>query len=103
MNPIFTIDTNFLEAIPPEIINSVAARLGLQYVHDEKRNANVCYADLSGLRPEFRQTFSKTDLQKYIKHFVRLESYRTPGSNLIDIPYPANPETFWKIVDGGKL
>ncbi|MEO6979821.1 MAG: type ISP restriction/modification enzyme [Mucilaginibacter sp.] len=90
-----------------KVTNKIEVTLGLAFVNDNEATGEVCYANEPGLRPEFRQSFTGTDLINYI--YAVLYS---PGNSkkyaeflktgVAEIPYPTNVDYFWMMVQTGS-
>ncbi|MGW8122772.1 hypothetical protein ACV07N_08930 [Roseivirga echinicomitans] len=60
---------------------------------DQEGSSNVCFAESQDLRPEFRDSYSATDLLNYIQY--ALDELEQP--DLAHIAYPKSSEEFWKL------
>jgi hypothetical protein len=102
----FIIDTfkHFnISAITPEEVHAMAKTLGLEYVHENETEAGVCFANISGLRPEFRQAFTISHLDNYIRAMMKSGLCKpVNGSTLVSIPFPADAESFWKLAEENR-
>jgi len=83
---------NLPKSITPKLISQLEKATGLTFVSDEASKGNVCFADNPNLRPEFKSTFRKADIENYLLGLAH-------SQNIIEIK---DAETFWKIVDLGK-
>lgn len=99
----FIIDTSKsfnVSSLAPEQIRAMAKKLRLDFVHGNESETNVCYANIEGLRPEFRQTFTVSDLTNYVRAMLQSGLCKpVGGSTLVSIPYPADADSFWKVVE----
>jgi len=76
------------------------------FINPNDATGEVCFANEPGLRPEFRQSFTATDLLDYI--YAVLHNSNKHGeflkTGIAQIPYPTNTDDFWQLVQtGGKL
>jgi len=90
-----------------QIIQQVSARLGLTFISESEATGEVCFANERGLRPEFRQSFTATDLVDYIQAILHNpgngEKYRDfLKTGVAQIPYPTNIDDFWQLVQTGS-
>jgi hypothetical protein len=83
---------NLPKSIAPKLISQFEKATGLTFINDDKAEGNVCYANNSKLRPEFKSTFRKKDIKNYILGLQQSQN--------ITVPHDA--DTFWKIVGLGK-
>ncbi|WP_372933867.1 type ISP restriction/modification enzyme [Mariniphaga sediminis] len=86
--------------------NEISRKLGLLYISGSITFGNVCMANNPEVRPEFRQTFSSSDLLSYIYAVLHSSSYnanfgKLPHSGIPQIPFP-EAETFWQWVEYGR-
>ena len=91
----------------PEIIKEIADRLGLEFVAEKEPEGNVCLANSSEVRDEYKTSFAPIDLLDYIYAALHSPDYRETYKESLKIfprvPYP-NPETFWQLVKlGGEI
>lgn len=89
------------------IIQQISARLGLASISESEATGEVCFANERGLRPEFRQSFTATDLLDYIyatlQNPANGEKYRDfLKTGVAQIPYPTNTDDFWQLVQTGS-
>ena len=97
------------ERIPnfnPEIIKEIAAKLGLEFVAEKEPEGNVCLANSSEVRDEYKSNFAPIDLLDYIYAVLHSPTYRETYKEFLKIdfprvPYP-KPETFWLLVQLGS-
>lgn len=88
-----------------EIINKISINLHLPFVNENEATGEVCYANEPGLRPEFRQSFTATDLLDYIYAVLQTQPEQNGGflkTGVAQIPYPSNADDFWKMVQTGS-
>jgi len=88
MNPL-------LLTITPKIIAQFEEATSLTFIKDNVSEGNVCYADNPDLRPDYKTTFRKIDVENCI---LGLTQSQKNG----DLIVPKDAETFWEIVDLGK-
>ncbi|GGF21168.1 hypothetical protein [Flavobacterium limi] len=98
----FTIETLFNQSTPEavvlnsEIIKLFTDHLGL-LLSSEKESGNVCFANSSELRPEFRQTCTAIDILDYTYAFVHYCFYK----EFQKIVIPSEVNLFWQLVKIG--
>lgn len=91
------------------IVDQMAKGLGLAFVPEKEKEGEVCFAGNEEVRPEFRQSFAPIDILDYIYAVLHSPSYREKYKEFLKIdfprvPYPADADTFWKLVKlGGEL
>ncbi|NHM04783.1 type ISP restriction/modification enzyme [Flavobacterium celericrescens] len=89
-----------------EIVSEIAKGLGLQFVL-EKEEGNVCMANNSEVRDEFRTTFAPIDILDYIYAVLHSPNYREKYKEFLKIdfprvPYPKDRATFCNLVELGS-
>ena len=89
-----------------EIVNEIAKSLRLQFV-TEKTEGNVCMANNSEVRNDFRTTFAPIDLLDYIYAVLHSPKYREKYKEFLKIdfprvPYPNDQKTFFDLVELGS-
>ena len=89
-----------------EIVNEISKCLGLQFV-TEKTEGNVCMANNSEVRNDFRTTFAPIDLLDYIYAVLHSPNYREKYKEFLKIdfprvPYPKDQKTFFDLVELGS-
>ncbi|WP_332021526.1 type ISP restriction/modification enzyme, partial [Kaistella sp.] len=97
------------ERIPnfnPEIIKEIAAKLGLEFVAEKEPEGNVCLANSSEVRDEYKSSFAPIDLLDYIYAVLHSPTYRETYKEFLKIDFPRvpfpKPETFWQLVQLGS-
>jgi len=80
--------------------------LGLQFV-TEKTEGNVCMANNSEVRNDFRTTFAPIDILDYIYAVLHSPKYREKYKEFLKIdfprvPYPKDQKTFFDLVELGS-
>jgi hypothetical protein len=95
-----------VNSLDKQITGKIATTLGLAFISETETSGEVCFANEPGLRPEFRQSFTATDLLDYI--YAVLHNSNKHGeflkTGIAQIPYPTNTDDFWQLVQtGGKL
>ncbi|MFV8270792.1 type ISP restriction/modification enzyme [Flavobacterium sp. GT2N3] len=90
-----------------EIINQIAKQLGMTFVTEKEPEGNVCMANNSEVRPEFRETFAPIDMLDYIYTVLHSPTYREKYIEFLKIdfpkiPYPKDIKTFWELVELGS-
>ncbi len=88
--------------LEPEVLRRVEEELKLTYVI-ENSEGNVCMANNSEVRDEYRDVFNTEDLQNYLyavlHSSVNCTKYRnTLNPEIFQIPFPSDQEQFWKLV-----
>lgn len=92
----------------PKIVTEIAKKLGLAF-SPEKEGANVCLANSTDVRPEYRTSFTPVDLLDYIYAVLHSPAYREKYKEFLKIdfprvPYPKDADSFWQLVAlGGEL
>ena len=89
--------TTKIELITPEIIQQFKTKLGLSYISENSIEGNLCFANNSELRQEFKLTFTNNDILNYINAFCD----ESMNNATYKIPYPKDTLTFWKCVETG--
>lgn len=103
--------------LDPKIVAQIAKGLGLEFVPEPFGSAqgmphgdnNLCFANSTELRDEYKNTFAPIDLLDYIYAVLHSPTYREKYKEFLKIdfprvPYPKNTETFWQLVQlGGEL
>lgn len=79
-----------------EIVKLFADHLGLLFL-SEREAGNVCFANSSELRPEFRQSFMAIELLDYIYAFVHSSFYK----EFQKIAITSEADIFWELVKIG--
>lgn len=90
-----------------EIIKEIAYRLNLHFVTEAETIGNVCLANSSEVRDDYRTTFAHIDLLDYIYAVLHSPTYREKYKEFLKIdfprvPYPKDAATFWKLVHLGS-
>jgi len=104
-----TID-NHVDRVPnlnKEIIQQIAAGLGLTFTNEKEEKGEVGFANDPDLRPEFRQSFAPIDLLDYIYAVLHSPVYREKYKEFLKIdfprvPYPTNAKQFFELAALGK-
>jgi len=101
-NQAITLQT--IHNLDKQIIQQIATGVGLTFINPNETTGEVCYANEPGLRPEFRQNFTATDLLDYIyavlqTHTEQYGEFLKTGN--AEIPYPTNGDNFWQLVQTG--
>ncbi|HEX8017335.1 MAG TPA: hypothetical protein VF465_19050 [Flavobacterium sp.] len=98
----FTTEVLYNQSVPEtvnlnnEIVKLFADHLGLLFL-SEKDAGNVCFANSSELRPEFRQSFTAIELLDYIYAFAHSSFYK----EFQKIVITSEADIFWKLVKIG--
>jgi len=84
-------------------IKQIEDHLNLLLVSDNNTMGNVCFANSNEMRPEFRQTFTMTDVLDYCYAILHSETFNEFSRNDdIGIPITSDSKIFWKLVEIGK-
>ena len=92
-----------------EIINEFEKSINLRFVPQNEVELNVCFANSSEVRPEYRDTFASINILEYIYAVLHSSTYRETNKdflklNFSQLPFPKDAKTFWKLVKlGGKI
>jgi predicted helicase len=92
-----------------QLTRQIATGLGLMYIGPDEVGGEVCYANVPGLRPQYRQSFTHTDVLDYLYALSHKPGYHQPYAAFLKtgpgaLPYPTDADTFWELVEiGGKL
>jgi len=96
-----------IHKLDKQIIQRIATGLGLTFINPNEATGEVCYANEPDLRPEFRQSFTATDLLDYINAVLQTQAEQNGGilkTGVAEISYPTNADVFWQLVQaGGRL
>lgn len=92
------------EVINIEIINQMANTLGLLFINQKVGAGNVCFANSQDLRPEFKQSFTLTDVLDYSAAVLHTKIYHRANKDIdfVKIPFPKDAAFFWKLVQSGS-
>lgn len=92
------------EVINIEIINQLADVLGLLFINQKEGAGNVCFANSQDLRPEFKQSFTLTDVLDYSAAFLHSKVYHRSDKDkdFVKIPFPQDAAFFWKLGQSGS-
>ncbi|PXY47028.1 hypothetical protein [Flavobacterium hydrophilum] len=97
----FTIETLFDQSAESVILNSEIVQLFTDCLSllfsSEKETGNICFANSSELRPEFRQTFTAIELLDYVYAFAYSSFYK----EFQKIAITSEADVFWKLVKIG--
>lgn len=82
-----------------EIIRQIEVRIGIPFMEQSYSDGEVCFANSSEIRSEFKQSFSTFDVLNYIQAVLsdRIEA----SISSMKIPYPQNVSIFWRLVEQG--
>ncbi|WP_247233573.1 type ISP restriction/modification enzyme [Telluribacter sp. SYSU D00476] len=95
----------------PELLDStvqrVSEKLGISYISEKEPEGNVCFINSDEVRPEFRLSFSSTDLYDYLYAVLLSLPYPTQANEIDQtdvsrIPMPKDSSSFWRLVQLGK-
>ncbi len=80
------------------VVQQITTGLGLTFTCENEAEGEVCFANTSGLRPEFKQTFTATDLLNYIYAVSHIPACYQKHQDLLKTKDAA---TFWAMVEAG--
>ncbi len=88
------------------LIHEFEKRLSLAFVSEMLPDPNVCFANSEEVRPEFKSTFYPIDVFNYVIGVINsrdfVKTYGDFPQNIPRIPYPKNPDTFWRMAEQGR-
>ncbi|WP_339700646.1 hypothetical protein [uncultured Roseivirga sp.] len=74
-------------------------KIGLTFRPDNPEGSSiVCFAESEELRPEFRSSYTSTDLI----HYIYADLTNAEQTDLMNITYPKNTAQFWALVAQGQ-
>ncbi|WP_418604451.1 type ISP restriction/modification enzyme [Hwangdonia sp.] len=91
------------------IVNQIAKKLDLTFVPDKDSDGNVCFANSTELRDDYKTSFAPIDILDYNYAVLHSQNYREKYKEFLKIdyskvPYPKNVDAFWELVKwGGQL
>lgn len=86
------------DGLDPHYAAKIAAHLGLAFIADQSQNlSNTCQANEPEVRSEYRTAVTAGEIFYYLCAIL-LEADPLPE----EIPYPTDPEPFWKLVQHGR-
>jgi len=96
-----------LKSLPIEITNKIAQQIGLTFVPEKEPQGNVCMANSSEVRAEFRETFTTRDILDYIYAALHSPADQEKSKEILKInfpkiPLPKDAKTFWESVALGS-
>lgn len=80
-----------------KIVKLFSDRVGLLFL-SEKEAGNVCFANNTELRPEFRQNFTAVELLDYVYAFTHSSFYKESRK----VAITSETDLFWKLVKIGS-
>jgi len=91
---------------PPALVGHISRRFGLLFIPEKAAEGNVCLANVEEVRPEYRSTFSSTDLLNYIYALSHTSSYlarfaKAVECNDFDLLIPKDAPNFWWLAETG--
>ncbi|WP_370566851.1 type ISP restriction/modification enzyme [Flavobacterium sp. GP15] len=92
-----------------EMVEKFADGLGLAFVNEKEPEGNLCFANNSEVRDDFKTTFAPIDILDYIYAVLHSPTYRETYKEFLKIdfprvPYPNDLVKFWELVTlGGQL
>ena len=96
---------DFSEIYKP-VVDKISRQLGLIYIPQNAPEGNVCFMSNSGLRPEFRTTFTQADIINFVYAVLHSSPClgESPDLGKVDfslLSYPEDLDTFWELVQTG--
>lgn len=91
----YTLPELFTLKLSPSFIQLMSIKLDLAYVGEEEQEGNLCFANHSAMRPEFRLSFSKMDIIHYIKALIPKDYIEIKADK---IPFPTSDLKFWETI-----
>lgn len=85
----------------PSVISELENKLALNFERGAVTNGKVCFANTGEVRPDFRTTFTSAELLNYIYALVPSSETNFKNEQELYLPFPENPEQFWKMVRMG--
>lgn len=90
-----------------EIIKLFETNLGLTFIIQKEEEGNVCLANNSEVRPEFKETFTSRDLFDYFYAILHSSAYgekwnENSETSFNDIPIQTDNAKFWELVQSGR-
>ncbi|MDT0293415.1 type ISP restriction/modification enzyme [Mesonia ostreae] len=92
-----------------EILSEIEKSLGLEFLSEEPKSGEVCFAESREVRDDFKSYFTPLNLLDYIYAVLHSPTYRETYKEFLKIdfprvPYPKDKAKFWKMVElGGEL
>ncbi|SHF75341.1 N-6 DNA Methylase [Salegentibacter echinorum] len=92
-----------------EILAEIEKSLGLEFLPEEPQEGEVCFAESSELRDDFKSYFTPLNLLDYIYAVLHSPTYRETYKEFLKIdfprvPFPKDQQEFWQLVTlGGEL
>lgn len=92
-----------------EIVNKIAQKLSLTFLPEKEIESNVCFANSTEIRNNFKTSFAPIDILDYIYAVLHSPTYRVKYKEFLKIdfprvPYPKDAPTFWEMVKlGGEI
>ncbi|MDD3627995.1 MAG: hypothetical protein PHV06_11845, partial [bacterium] len=99
-------ETKDFTGIYKPLVDKISRQLGLIFIPLNVPEGNVCFMSNSGLRPEFKTTFTQLDVINFVYAVLYSSSSREESRNfekidLSQIRCPEDLETFWELVRKG--
>ena len=96
---------NFSERYKP-VVDKISRQLGLIFIPLNAPEGNVCFMGNTGLRSEFKTTFTQLDVINFVYAGLhsspcRGESRNFENIDLSQLRCPEDMETFWELVRKG--
>jgi len=78
-----------------EVISYFSKELTLDFVSQNERHDNVCFANSKEVRDEFRTTFTTSDILRYFDFFLKY-SLKNKKQGFNKLEFSKNRDDFWK-------
>ncbi|HSD08701.1 type ISP restriction/modification enzyme [Flavobacterium sp.] len=106
-NSLYRISQKFIADLNPEVIEQIANILKLTFITKKDPQGNICLANNSEVRPEFRETFTLVDLQNYCIAILHSKISTENNQEFLNtdfnrIPIPTDSVAFWKLAQLGS-
>ena len=86
----------FTLQINPDMLKIMATQLNLNFRESDSIESNLCFANHSEVRAEFRTTFNKMDIIRYASSFIIKDTFYLENE---EVPLPENALKFWEAVN----
>ncbi|WP_417444534.1 type ISP restriction/modification enzyme [Joostella sp.] len=90
-----------------DIVNEISSVISLPFIFEQETEANVCYANSSELRDDYKTSFTLFDVLDYMYAVLHAPLQRESNKELININsngllLPKDTNTFWESVKTGR-
>ena len=86
-----------------ELAEKISEKLGLTFINEEESSGNVCLANSDELRPEFKETFTLSDMLYYELAILNPLNIEDKNKSLLALDLvPKDRNSFWDLVSLGK-